>query len=264
MGKLLKLEYRRLFSAKSFYICAAVSLALILISALISRLLLNMLSEIEMEGVEGMEEIGATALQAPTSLSLLKGIGSSSLTLILAIFTTIFVTEEYTGDVIKNIYAKGYSRDTVYFAKYLSSLSGTLLILVADAVFSIVLGKTLFGEFGSAGTNYLSSLFAILVVIIGYHTIYFMIANTIRKTGGAIALSILGPIVIDLLLNLGSTLIKKSEDVDLSAYWLPGRLSLLEAADVPSKEVWISFLVAGIVILAFGAAGFFLNRKREN
>lgn len=260
MLKLEKLEFRRLFTAKSFLICLAISLVLILISSLTTKFLLNALSSLDPEDAE---MIGTAALQMPSSLSLLKEIGSSSLTLILAIFVTIFVTEDYTSDTIKNVYAKGYSRDTVYFAKYLSSLTGTLLFLLADAIFAIVVGKLLFGEFGTAGENYAASFLACIFVLIAYHTVYFTIAISLRKTGGSIALCILGPILVGLLLSLANTLIK-SDTLDLAEYWLPGRLSILSAANVASKEVGIGFAIAIITIVAFGTAGFFLNRKRES
>ena len=263
MNKLLKLEFRRLIMAKALYICIAISLAVLLISAFTTKLMYEALSSIKPEDLEGLEQLGSLQLDKPTSLSLLKGIGSSSLTLILAIFVAIFVTEEYSGDIIKNVYAKGFSRDVVYFSKYISSLAGCLLIVAADAAFSLLLGKTIFGEFGTPGKNYLSSFLAILFVIVAYDTIYFAISISIRKIGGSIAASILGPILIALLLGLGNQIIT-SEKVDLSEYWIAGRLTLLSAADVTAKEVWVSFLVGGVVLLAFGVAGFFLNRKRES
>jgi len=263
MNKLLKLEFRRLFMSKVLYICIAISLAMLLISAFTSKLLYEAMSQIAEEDMEGMAELGIAALDLPTSLSLLKGVGSSSLTLILAVFIAIFVTEEYTGDIIKNIYAKGYSRDLVFFSKYLSSLAGSLLIVLADAIFSIIIGKALFGEFGTMGKNYISSFIAILFLIVSYDTLYFAISIAIRKTGGSIAISIFGPIVINLLLNLGNA-ISKSETLDLTEYWIAGRLTTLSYADVTTKAVWMSFLVGGIFLLAFGAVGFFLNRKRES
>ena len=263
MNRLLKLEFRRLSQAKSFYICLAISLVLILISAITSKILYSAVQKMTAEDAESLAQLGAAALQKPTGLSLMKEIGSSSLTLILAIFLSIFVTEEYAGDVIKNVYAKGYSRDVVFFSKYICSLVATLVIVAVDAVFSLVLGKLLFGTIGKAGLHYASSFIALVFVLIGYHTLYFAIAITLRKTGSSIAISILGPLVISLLLTLGNAVIK-SNKIDLSDYWISERLSVLEGANVATKEVWLSFLVAAVVILAAGAIGFFLNRKRES
>ena len=76
---------------------------------------------------------GLAALQTPTSFSLLKGAATSSLTTILAIFLSIFVTEDYTSDTIKNVYSKGHSRDRVFFAKCISAFAASIImILVCD------------------------------------------------------------------------------------------------------------------------------------
>lgn len=260
MLKLEKLELRRLFLAKSFLICLAVSLGLILMTSLTTKFLMRALSSLDEEGAAAL---GTMSMQAPSSLSLLKGIGSSSLTLILAIYITIFVTEDYTGDTIKNVYAKGYSRDTVFFAKYLSSLTGTLIFILADAIFAIVIGKLLFGDFGTAGEHYVSSFLAGIVLLIAYHTVYFAVAISLRKTGGAIALCIVGPTVISLALSLGNTILK-SDQFDLSDYWLPGRMDILSAENVTSKDVGIGFAIAIVTIAIFGVLAFFINRKRES
>ena len=103
MTDLLHLEFRRLFRAKSFYICTVISLAMILISAATTKVMLNLIKVEEFEQEFG--EAMTTALVVPTSFSMLKTIGSSSLSTILAIFLSIFVTEDYTSDTIKNIYA---------------------------------------------------------------------------------------------------------------------------------------------------------------
>ena len=97
MMNLLRLEFRRLFRAKSFYICLAISLVMIIISAATTKMLLNMASS------EEFGEAFGSMLQTPTSFSLLKSTASSSLTMVLAIFLSIFVTEDYTADTIKNI-----------------------------------------------------------------------------------------------------------------------------------------------------------------
>ena len=265
MNKLLQLEFRRLFRAKSFYICTLISLAMILISAATSKLLYNAIT-VEMDE-ETMEAFGAAAIQLPTSFSMMKTVLSSSLTMILAIFVAIFVTEEYSGDIVKNVYSKGYSRDVVYFSKYISSLAAALLIFLTSAIFSFASGKIFFGEIGETGENYVASMFAILFIAIAYHAIYFALSNSLRKTGSSIAISIIGPWVISLLLSLLRALIRKANaesTFDPADYWLSNRTTAMEAANVAGKELLISFLVAGVLIAAGIAIGYFVNRKRES
>ncbi|MBR5987045.1 MAG: hypothetical protein IK037_00605, partial [Clostridia bacterium] len=70
MTDLLRLEFRRLFRAKSFYICLVIALAMIVISAAATKMLLNMAAT--SEEYAGVAE--AAALQLPTSFSMLKSV----------------------------------------------------------------------------------------------------------------------------------------------------------------------------------------------
>ena len=256
MMNLLRLEFRRLFRAKSFYICLAISLVMIVISAATTKMLLNMASS------EEFGEAFGAMLQTPTSFSLLKSTASSSLTMVLAIFLSIFVTEDYTSDTIKNIYAKGHSRDQIFVSKFVSAIAAGLIIILVSALFSFSAGKALFGEIGSMGKNYVGSVLAELVILLAYATLYFTIAIALKKTGASIAASILGPLLVGLLLSLGNAAIK-SNKISLTDYWLDGRLTILTQPDVPGKDVLIGFVVGVVVLLIASAAGFLVNRSSE-
>ena len=257
MMNLLRLEFRRLFRAKSFYICTVISLVMILISAATTKMVLNMASSAEEFG-----EAFGSMLQTPTSFSLLKSTASSSLTMVLAIFLSIFVTEDYTADTIKNIYAKGHSRESVFAAKYLSATAASLMLILISALFSFAAGKVLFGEVGTAGENYVGSILAELVILLAYATLYFAIAIALKRTGASIAASILGPLLVALLLTLGDAAIK-SDKVNLQDYWLDGRLTILTQANVAGKEVAAGFVIGVIVLLVAGAVGFAVNRASK-
>ena len=256
MMNLLRLEFRRLFRAKSFYICLAISLVMIVISAATTKMLLNMASS------EEFGEAFGAMLQTPTSFSLLKSTASSSLTMVLAIFLSIFVCEDYTSDTIKNIYAKGHSRDQIFVSKFVSAVAAGLIIILVSALFSFAAGKVLFGKVGSMGKNYVGSVLAELVILLAYATLYFAIAIALKKTGASIAASILGPLLVGLLLSLANAAIK-SDKISLTDYWLDGRLTLLTQADVAGKDVLIGFIVGVVVLLIAAAAGFLVNRSSE-
>ena len=258
MNNLLKLEFRRLFRAKSFYICLAITFPMIVLAAFTFKFLLLM--DVPAEEVEAMKDMLGSEFN---SLSVLKSVISyASLPTILAIFVTIFVTDEYANDIIKNVYSKGYSRERIFFSKYLSSLAATLLFFLADAIAAMIVGKVLFGAFGTMGKNYIPALLASLFLLFAYHSLFFLIGISIRKSGGAIALSIIGPKIITLVLGLIDA-IKDSEENTFSSYWLEGRLSVLSATDVTGKDILIAFLIGGIVIAACIVGGYFLNKARE-
>lgn len=258
MKNLLRFEYRRLFRAKVFFICMGIAALLVVLSAVTTKVLLTALESAE----EMTEALGAPALQAPTALALLKGVGNSSLTLIMAIFVTIFVSEDFSGDIIKNVYSKGYTRESVFFAKYLSSLTGCLIMTLTNALLSLLLGVIFFDGFGAAGKNFAGSLIAILLLIIAFHAIYFAITISLHRTGGSIALAILAPTVISGALMLVDSLLK-SDKYLLSDYWLDGRLNKMAEHDVESVDVVTSIVIALVFIAIALLIGFFVHRKRE-
>jgi len=259
MKSLLHLEYRRLFRAKSFYICLAVSFALIFISLLTTKLLYKAMQAISTE--EG--GLFVTGIEKPSILPLLKNFGGSSFTIITAIFIALFVSEDYTGDTVKNIYAKGNTKDLVFCSKYISSLSSCLIFMAANILFILIVGILLGFETGTVGTNYTGSMFTAALILVAYHAIYFAITISIRKTGGSIAISILGPTIISLLLTLLDTLLK-IENFSISSYWISNLLSAMSFEEVETSDITAGIIVSVCLIAASIAASFFVNRKREN
>lgn len=103
MRKLLQFEFRKLRQQKSFYICCFLLIVFVLLSALLNKIIL---------------EHSADPIQAPTGTDgITSALASGNITLIIGIFTALFVCEDFTDGIIKNIYAKGYSRNKVYFSK---------------------------------------------------------------------------------------------------------------------------------------------------
>ena len=256
MKNVLRSEFRRLFRSKAFYICLLISLAMILISAATSKLMLKSIN------VEELPEGVNLSIFSPTAYSMMKGIGSSSVTMLLAVFVCLFVTEEYAGDIIKNVYARGYTRTEVYFAKYIATFVGAVIFIIVSALFSLLIGVAFFDGMGTAGKNYVGSLCAIALCLIAYFTIYFAISASMQKTGGAIAISIFGPLIVGLLFSLFNEIVKP-KDADLADYWLTDRVTILQEADVAGKDVWIGCAIAAVIIAAGIALGYFLHRRKE-
>ena len=254
MKKLMQLEFRRLLRAKSFYICLAISLAMVLITGVTTKVILATI-----ESEEALSAFGYD-VNPPSALSTMKGIGASSLLMVLAAFITLFVTEDYAGNTIKNIYAKGYSNDLVFFSKYLSTLVSCVFIVLVTALFAFFSGLALFGEVGHTGHFFAGSIVAILFVLIAYVTVYFMVAICIRKVGGALAISLVGPVVLALILMLLDSI---SSKVTVSDYWLDGILTNLSEQDVSGKTLILAFTMGFNMLAGCLLIGFFVNRKKD-
>lgn len=248
MNNLLKFEFRKLFRSKAFFICLALSAVGVFIVSLTNFFLLKAFSD----DVSG----------EMTALNLLKDL-SSNYVLLSAIFISIFVTEDYSSETIKNVYSKGFARPAVFWSKYVASLAGCMAFVLVTAVLQVFLGAVVFDGIGKAGHNYALSLITTLLLLATYHAIFFALAIALRKTGAAIALAILGPSGVDLALTLVDTIIKGKLKFTLSNYWLPGRLSALMDYDVAGKEIVAGVIVAVLFTAAALIASFVANQERD-
>lgn len=246
---LLKYEFKRLFKSKGFYISLAVCVILAVISVLTQNLIYKASLETE-------KPISVFAIEVTK-----KAFGSSLVMMIAAIFTAIFVTDEYQTGTIKTVITKGYSSNQIFIAKYLSSLVSTLIFYFAYVFVTSQLANSFFDNKVTDSTL-ITSLLISLLLVVAYHTIYFSISISTRKLGIAIALNIVGPTLVGLVLGMGDALIK-NESFKFTNYWLDSLISNLTNLNTTNKALILG-LVLGVIYLGIaGTVGVFLNRRKE-
>ena len=260
MSALLRFEFRKLFKNKTFYVCLAISIGLLILNTIISKVSADLMKEFA-------EEMGESYIYEFSALSLLKTplvttMGLSNTVAVQVIALSIIVCEDFVGDIIKNVYSKGYSRTQVYFAKLISSFVAFFLILLGGMIISFVLGIALTGELGSVGKNYVGSLFCILLLAVAFFIVYYSICIIFKKVASSIVLGILGPAGLVIILTLLNLLIK-NEDITLNDYWIYGAMNNLAAESVDNKAIIISIVVSIVTIIGFGCLSFFLNNKKD-
>ena len=189
-----------------------------------------------------------------------KALGSSNVTLILGIFTALFVCSDYTEGTAKNIIGRGYTRSA-----WLTAKLGT--VLIAAAVHAAVClaatfaaGTAFFGLGDMKNAGLIPAVPIQLLLVLAHAVLFAFFSLLVRKTGGAIAMNLLVPSVISLLLTIADVLIFKEES-RLSDYWLP---DVLSAASLPGEAEPLRWLLTGLVYLAgCGALCFALTSRRD-
>lgn len=257
MAKLIRFEFRKLFQNKAFYICIAISLVMTIIITLTYKAFTDLIAE-------AAQETGTlTPSTNYTSFVLLKSaFNNGYMAMVGGVMTALLVSEDYTNDITKNIYSKGYSREQLYISKYVVCLVAFLLLMIMGMIASFFFGFALDG-LGKMGSNYFISVLGIFLVGIAYYTIFFGIAILLKKTGGAIAISIIGPTVISLLLTMADTFLNL-DDFNMSGYWLDNRVTLLAQDDVEIKVFLITLVISLVLMVAMIIPSFLVNRKRDN
>lgn len=250
MQKLIKFEFRKLFRQKSFYICIGIAIAMLVLSVVILKVLENQLAEIE-----GMGIIAKNASDV-----VLTSISNSSFTVILGILVALIVCEDFVLKTIKNIYARGYSREGVYFSKLISILVATTIMFLCVFAASFVVGIVCFGFTGSFDGKFLACIGAQYVTILAYASLFFMISSLIKKTGGAIACNIVGPTVIDLILALLTTALKQGDN-PLSQFWVGAFVTDLSAATVDVTRMLTCIGLSVLYVVIFVVIGAVLTKR---
>ena len=258
MSRLFRFELRKLFRQPSFYICLAVLAGLTFMSIYSTYALSKLfLSEagipLDPAALAGLG--GVTAAE-----QMRRALGSSNVTLILGIFTALFVCSDYTEGTAKNIIGRGYTRSA-----WLTAKLGT--ILIAAAVYSAVCLATTFAAgtafFGLGDIKKAGLIPAVpiqLLLVLAHAVLFALFSLLVRKTGGAIAMNLLVPSVVSLLLTIADVLIFEEES-KLSDYWLSGVLS---AASLSGEGEPLRWLLTGLVYLAgCGALCYVLTSRRD-
>lgn len=235
MGKLLRLEFRRLSRQTSFYVCTVGVILLLIL--MLATLYADFLSVLDSQGA-------ADVLLVSTDLS--------AFYTFMCVFVIVFVCDDYSQQTIRNIFARGYTRGQVYFAKLISTVTAVTImyVLMLSAAFFMSLralgnGPVEWGMFFAVlGTQF--------VMILAYVSLYYCLAAVTTRTGLSICLAFLLPSLIQLLLGQ-----------ELSQYWLDGLHESLSYLQMDSRDLLLCLGLSLFYIAAFTTVGYFSTRKKD-
>ena len=249
MKVLLTFEYRKLFRQKSFYVCGILLLAFVFFSAAVSRL-----------AADNAQEIAAPL---PTAIGMLRtALQGANATPIIGIFAALFVCGDHADGALKNIYAKGYTRTSVYFSKLIAAFSASVIFCFVTWCGAFIAGRIFFETGTGLERNTIAALAAQLLTVFGYTALFFALAAIIKKTGGSIAACIVGPMLFAILFTAADSVIN-SETIALSDYWLDGLFSGLMQPSAINRTVLLSALLSLAYAAVFTAVGCMFHKKSQ-
>ena len=247
MRKLLQFEFRKLRQQKSFYICCFLLIVFVLLSALLNKIIL---------------EHSADPIQAPTGADgITSALASGNITLTIGIFTALFVCEDFTDGIIKNIYAKGYSRNKVYFSKLIVVLFFSVIACVVCWLTGALAGSFLFESKILINGHLMITLLTQLLTILAYTCLFFAISTTFKKTGGAIAGCIVGPMLFSLVFNTVDSVLN-FESLMLGKYWLDVFFGNLSKSNIPNETLLIALIMSSVYGIVFTSIGAIIHKRQ--
>lgn len=252
MGKLLKFEFRRLFSQKSFYICTAI---LILINAVLIK---SSWSARVSAGLNGEGFVQQSLINSGTTFLFV---------ILLGVFAALFVCEDYSIGTIRVIVTRGYSRTQIYFAKLIVICAGSLIMLFVCWFSALLTAELAYdGAKTSMNVKFLLAMSSQIVLVIAYACLFCAISSAIQKTGGSLALCIVLPMAVTILLTAIETAVSiknPDSEIELCKYWLERMISDVSIVDPPMKTLGTIFAATPVYIIVTTALGWLSVFKRE-
>lgn len=256
MKDLLRLEFRKLRTQKSFYIILAIMAAMLLITGITAEIVLRTMPEITEAAAASGEAIPSTFS------SFLLGFSSASMfSMLTAIFVSIVVCGDYDSQIVKNIYSRGYSRKDHYFAQGVYAFVATTFMFLFAVIVSAAVGGAFFGFEGVTGKTFIL-LGGQYVVCMSGVALSFAVAAAIKKLGATIAVNIIVPMIVPLLFELADTALK-IKDFKISDVWMSSFLTSLMNPDEVTGRIVACVIGAVVYAVVFIAAGFAINKKTE-
>lgn len=269
MGQLFQFEFRKLFRQKSFYICGAVLIGLVLISALTMNLLLELSQSLD----QGFMDANGVSISVTgdnevfTGLYMMLGaIASSNFSIVLAVFISLFVCSDYTNGTLKNVIARGYGRTHIYASKYIASLVAATIYTICCWLTGFLSGTAFWGvgqiAAYSSVSEYISILLLQLLGVFAYTSLFFFIAALFKKTGGAIAVGVVGPLMLYMGISMFDALIQE-KSFTFADYWLDNCFAEIASTSVPSNVMTRCLVCFIVYIIVFTLCGHIIGRKNE-
>lgn len=183
---MLKSEIYKLFSRKSFYVCAIVIMIMTGIRVWSYASYLSTRCGFDVTLLD-LKETGLTGWEA------LKGLSFDNLTIVISsIFTSIFVCSEFSSGVIKNLVLRGKNKFSIYFSKMIVSMLVPFVYTVLSAAVSFFLGSYLW-NWANWEQKYLNSIIIpillFLLVQMAYQSIFVMFCYLFKSSGWSTAVN---------------------------------------------------------------------------
>ena len=242
MNKLLRFEFHNMLRQKIIYIIIAVMLILLLL-----------INNTPAGRLEYYNSIGYCLEDMIVGI-----LTSCYFTSFMAAIVAFIVCRDYEQNVMKNIYAKGYTHDQVYLSKFIYSMITTAVICLVTLGIGISQAVIVFGP---GKTDITLIMIAQFVAMLAYSSFGYMVCQILKKTGFSIILLILIPPLGGLLLDQIDMFIPF--DFSFGDLWITQTMSYIHGGTIEGKEIFLSFLTSIIYIVGSYFIGLKVSKKRS-
>lgn len=257
MLNLLRSDLYRLIRSKSFYICTGISVALLVLNAVVLKWASTQ------AGVQG--EAYAAMLPSGGIDFGLSAFGGNA-QMLLGIIVGIFVAAEFSHGTMKNVVSKGFVKWKIYLAKFLSMLLAVYFVLFITMAVGVVVASFLFGGVGELTGTFVAEIFKIvgieILLYVAMTSFFVMVSMVIRNLGGVIAIIIIWPALAEPLLFQLLQLITKNK-IHFSEYCLVNNIAFYNNVPAVGDDYLRSAIVALVYLVITLGAGLYIFQKSD-
>ena len=236
MNRLIKFQLRNVFRQKSFYICTLLTLLMIIIFTFSNSL---------------NAQDKSLYMFMPQLVSFLK----SEPAMFTAIFISIFTCFDFNENTVKNIIARGYTKNKYFLSKLVVAIISVIIMF-------LIISLVIFGLYIRNGIgydkSYIYDIFGRLFLLTSATTLYVLVSFVSEKIGVAIMLNLFIPAFLPLLLEL----IDKKLKINTRIIWIDSILKPLSNSPNTLK-IFESLGITIIYIFVFCAIARLLINKKE-
>ncbi len=275
MKNMFRFQLRRLLRKPSFYVCFGLCLAFTVLVILAQKATFDTMGDLR-EWLSP-DDLQTQFMQtfSPQLLSL-NIFGSTMLPLLLAVFSGIYICEDRVRGTIKNIYARGYSRTSVFLSKFIVSTCiacGVYLLTVLIAYLSgmVICATSSYRAAMLTVDGYWLLVLGRMAAVLALNAFYFMLSELIGTTGFSIAANIFAPgfisTIVLAIIGIAALVMQdntfSSNAMTVYEYWV---YNLATSGFEVDMDWWdyIGHLVASVVYFAgFGILGWLIVKKKQ-
>lgn len=194
---------------------------------------------------------------------MIGAVSGGTLSMVIGVFVPLFICEDYVSGTIRNIVTRGYTRLGIFSAKLISVLFAAAVMTIACMAAGYLVG-TVFCAPGEQpfDTGTVKILLCQLAVMLAEASLFFAVSTVLQRTGGAIAICLVMPMVLTIILALADTALAEKE-IQLSGYWIERVNGTLASFDVKSEDMKKALLTALGYFVVTSAGSFLAVMKRE-
>lgn len=272
MLNIIRADLYRIFRGKAFYITFGVLIAFIILQSIAGTGNIGMNMNSVSGGTEA--EMLSSALEEMSRITKADGITApfvmagvtANLVYFMIPLIICFVGTDFSSSAIKNVLARGVSRNKYYFAKLIPLLVFTVLMQVINLFLPLIVASIRNGFGGSINADWLISVLKVYsiqtLLMLAIACVGVFIVFLTKKTASIVAVFIAYLMVPTLIFYILGMISSKFEN--LIKYDMVSNINLMaNFSDLPSADIIRSFILCAFYIIAGTLAGIVIFKKSD-